>query len=98
IQDQLEEHARYKPVVLVDSGGYRLLTNNTLGVDGFDISATPEGILDLQLKFGGDVLASLDYPLLPDLSDSETEWRMEASTKNAIQALKLARKKSLDDH
>jgi tRNA-guanine family transglycosylase len=97
IQDQLEEHARYKPVVLVDSGGYRLLFNTTLGIDGFDVKATPAGILDLQLKFGGDVLASLDYPLLPDLSDSETEWRKEASIKNAIQALKLARKRSLDN-
>jgi tRNA-guanine family transglycosylase len=89
IGDRIHTLTGHRPIIFCDSGGYRLLYNSDLDIERFGMEATPDGILGLQIRFGGDFLATLDYPILPTLSDSETQKRQELTRKNAIEALLL---------
>lgn len=83
--------------MFVDSGGFKLLNSDTFGdapEEGGDdndwgIYTNPESILDLQLDYGADIIATLDYPIPPKLNDEETTQRMEDSIDSAIRCLEL---------
>lgn len=83
--------------LFVDSGGFKLLNNSTFSdapsaggePNDWDIYTEPESILDLQLDYGADIIATLDYPIPPDLNKKETNQRMEDSIDSAIRCLEL---------
>lgn len=83
-----ERNGEYEGVLFLDSGGFKLLYNTGLDLEEFGIHKATEAddILDLQLDFEGDIVASLDYPLPPNLARTEAMSRMEQSLTNAVRA------------
>jgi len=85
-----------KPL-FVDSGGFKLLNSDTFGAlpeeggdeNDWSIYTNPESILDLQLHYGADIIATLDYPIPPNLNEEEKTQRMEDSIDSAIRCLEL---------
>lgn len=75
--------------LFLDSGGFQLLNNKEFDLERYDLSVTPKKILDLQLDFGGDIIATLDYPLPPALNNAEAQERIRFSIENAITTLRL---------
>jgi len=92
-----EVELNYKAPLFLDSGGFKLLFNVNLDLSSYGIKSDgnqSEDIVDLQLDLGGDLVASLDYPLPNNLDRTEAQERMQKSLKNAIHgALYLADKK-----
>ncbi len=86
-----EQNGDYKGTLFLDSGGFKLLYNAGLELSEFGIHKETEAddILALQLDFGGDIVASLDYPLPPNLVRAEADIRMAQSLQNAIRAAEL---------
>ena len=82
-----EQNGVYEGALFLDSGGFKLLYNTGLDLEEFGIhkETEAEDILNLQLGFEGDIVASLDYPLPPNLARSEAEARMKQSIANAVQ-------------
>jgi len=72
-----------------DSGGFRLLFNSEMDVERFGVRPTPASILDLQLRYGADIVASLDYPLPPNTPPPEEVERSRRSLANALELLRL---------
>ncbi len=79
--------------LFLDSGGFQLLNNKEFDLQRYNLSVTPKEILDLQLDFGGDIIATLDYPIPPSLKDSEAQERIQFSIENAITTLRLLQAK-----
>lgn len=81
-----EINGPYEAPLVLDSGGFKLLYNMGLNLSEFGINAETEAedILALQEDMGGDVIASLDYPLPPGLVRAEAERRMNRSLQNAF--------------
>ena len=90
-QDTSLEIKTASPLFL-DSGGYKLLSNKHIDLTEygltFDESTGQKTVLELQQDFGGDIVATLDYPLPPNLVRSEAIMRMERSRLNALIAAK----------
>lgn len=84
-----QENPKYSPKIFADSGGFKLLYNKDYDLLKYGLKATPESILDLQLKLGADYVASLDYPIPPDLNEKETKERMKKSISNAVRLMEL---------
>ena len=82
-----EQNGVYEGTLFLDSGGFKLLYNTGLDLEEFGIhkETEAEDILNLQLGFEGDIVASLDYPLPPNLARPEAEARMKQSLANAVQ-------------
>jgi 7-cyano-7-deazaguanine tRNA-ribosyltransferase len=83
------EHAGldYQAPLFLDSGGFKLLFNSQLDLTEYGLSPDdrlPDRVLELQRDMGGDLIATLDYPLPPNLERSEAEWRMNRSRQNAL--------------
>jgi tRNA-guanine family transglycosylase len=79
----IHEWFNFDGILFVDSGGFKLLTND--GINGQDFKITsPEDVLHYQIKFGADILVSLDYPISPNLKESEVKKRIRKSIENAI--------------
>lgn len=79
--------------LFLDSGGFQLLTNQEFDLSGLDLTASPKDILALQLDFGADMIATLDYPLPPNLKKREANERVNLSIENAIATLRLLQKR-----
>lgn len=83
----------YSAPIFLDSGGFQLLGKNLLDLSAYGLSIQdgngPQTILDLQNDLGGNIVATLDYPLLPGLDKGEALERMQKSRDNAIQAALL---------
>ena len=81
-----EPNGPYDAPMFLDSGGFKLLYNAGLSLSEFGIHKETEAddILDFQLSLGGDIIASLDYPLPPGLVRSEAKTRMKRSLQNAF--------------
>ena len=81
-----EQNGVYDGTFFLDSGGFKLLYNTGMDLKEFGIHKETEAddILDLQLGFEGDIVASLDYPLPPNLARPEAEARMKQSLTNAV--------------
>jgi len=84
-----KEKNEYNPKIFTDSGGFKLLYNKEYELSEFGIEPTQDKIFRLQLKYGADFVASLDYPIPPSLNKKETEERMEKSIKNCIKLMQL---------
>lgn len=85
-----EPNDPYDAPMFLDSGGFKLLYNAGLSLSEFGIHKETEAdnILDFQLDLGGDIIASLDYPLPPSLVRAEAETRMDRSLQNAFRVAK----------
>uniref|UniRef100_A0ACD5GP50 Uncharacterized protein n=1 Tax=Desertifilum tharense IPPAS B-1220 TaxID=1781255 RepID=A0ACD5GP50_9CYAN len=74
--------------LFLDSGGFKLLWNKSVNLSAYNLSIENEKasqtILELQREFEGDIVATLDYPLPPGLTQAEAEERMQKSIENAI--------------
>lgn len=81
-----DSNGPYDAPMFLDSGGFKLLYNAGLSLSEFGIHKETEAddILAFQLDCGGDIIASLDYPLPPGLLRSEAETRMARSLQNAF--------------
>lgn len=83
--------------VFVDSGGFKLMNSDTFGdvpekggsENEWGLYTNPESILGLQIDYGADILATLDYPIPPDLREEEQQERMERSIESAVRCLQL---------
>lgn len=82
-----EINGPYEAPLMLDSGGFKLLHDTGLDLSEFGINAETEAddVLALQNDMGGDIIASLDYPLPPGLDRAEAERRMNRSQNNAYQ-------------
>ena len=81
--DRVEEP--YEACFFLDSGGFKLLGNSDFNIDKYGYSTSVADILELQTIMGGDIIASLDYPLPPVEYDSRTLKQLQnKSLKNAI--------------
>ena len=80
-----EINGPYEAPLMLDSGGFKLLHDTGLDLSEFSICAETEAddILALQNDMGGDIIASLDYPLPQGLVRAEAERRMNRSLNNA---------------
>ncbi len=95
---QFAPDLNYQAPMFLDSGGFKLLWNETLDLADYDLSIKqgqgPKKILKLQQDLGGDIIATLDYPLPPGLSHLEAKARMGKSRDNAVAAAALLQAKS----
>ncbi len=86
-----EVNGVYNAPLFLDSGGFKLLYKAGLDLKKFGIEKETEAddIFALQEDFGGEIIASLDYPLPPGLERSEAEKRMNLSLENACRVATL---------
>ena len=86
-----EVNGVYNAPLFLDSGGFKLLYSTGLDLKEFGIEKETEAddILALQEDLGGEMIASLDYPLPPRLERSEAEKRMKLSLENACRVATL---------
>ena len=91
-----EVNGVYNAPLFLDSGGFKLLYNTGLDLKKFGIAKETEAddIFALQEDFGGEIIASLDYPLPPGLERSEAEKRMNLSLENAYRVATLLTSKA----
>lgn len=75
----------YEACFFLDSGGFKLLSNSDFSIEKFGYETSPRSILELQTCMGGDIVASLDYPLAPLEYDQKTLIQLQSkSLNNAI--------------
>ena len=91
-----EVNGIYNAPLFLDSGGFKLLYNTGLDLKEFGIEKETEAddILALQEDFGGEIIATLDYPLPPGLERPEAEKRMNLSLDNAFRVATLLASKA----
>ncbi|QSG02806.1 DUF5591 domain-containing protein [Natranaeroarchaeum sulfidigenes] len=83
--------------VFIDSGGFKLMNSDTFGEapekggvpNEWGLYTDPKSILGLQLDFGADIVATLDYPIPPNLKESEKIERMNRSIDSAVECLRI---------
>lgn len=91
--------------VFIDSGGFKLMNSDTFGQapekggapNEWGLYTDPKSILGLQLDFGADIIATLDYPIPPDLKEEEKFERMNKSINSAVECLRIIDDPSLLD-
>lgn len=78
----------YKGPIFTDSGGFTLMFDPNLNLAKYGImpEKLAEGILKLQIDLGATLVASLDYPIPPNLDESEVRRRMAATLENALRS------------
>lgn len=83
--------------IFIDSGGFKLMNSNTFGEapesggvpNEWGLYTDPKSILGLQLDFGADIVATLDYPIPPNLKEEEKTERMKKSIESAVECLQI---------
>lgn len=77
---------RWMGELFVDSGGFALILDPHLDLSSYGIPPRrlPEGILRLQLDFGANRIASLDWPIPPGLDPGEARRRMRRTLEAAV--------------
>lgn len=95
----------YNAPLFLDSGGFKLLFNTKLDLSAYGIpdddgtGRQAREILRLQRDFGGDIVATLDYPLPPGLDRGEARGRMQKSQANAYEVARcLATESEFSDY
>lgn len=89
--------APFTQPLFVDSGGFKLMNSRTFGdapaeggaVNEWGIYTNPESILSLQYDYGADLIATVDYPIPPDLKAEEKRDRVEDSIDSAVECIHL---------
>ncbi|MCU4751940.1 tRNA-guanine transglycosylase [Halobacteria archaeon AArc-curdl1] len=102
--DECDTEPGFDRPLFVDSGGFKLMNSNKFGEspdeggseNDWGIYTNPESILDLQLDYGADIIATLDFPIPQNLNREETTGRMERSINNAVETLRLLDERELD--
>lgn len=78
----------YKAPIFLDSGGFKLMWREGLDLATYDIdlskSQEAHSISHLQYDLDANIIASLDYPIPPNLTPTEANQRMKRSRMNAI--------------
>jgi tRNA-guanine family transglycosylase len=86
------------PSVFLYKQPLKLLWNKSINLSAYGLSVEDgkgwQTILELQEDLGGDIVATLDYPLPPGLARVEAEERMQKSINNAVNAALYLREKS----
>lgn len=83
--------------IFIDSGGFKLMNSDTFGEapekggtpNEWGLYTDPKSILGLQLDFGADIVATLDYPIPPNLKEDEKVERMKRSIDSAVECLEI---------
>jgi len=75
-------------VIMTDSGAYQLLTYG-------EVEASPEEIVDFQVKIGSDIAVILDVPTGHPASRSRAEYTVEETLRRARALFSLERGKAL---
>jgi tRNA-guanine family transglycosylase len=96
-QSMHDHYPEFEQPLFVDSGGFKLVNSETFGSapeeggdpNEYGIYTNPESILSLQRDYGADIIATLDYPIPPNLKEDEQTERMEQSIQSAIRCLEL---------
>ncbi|WP_162224493.1 tRNA-guanine transglycosylase [Halorussus amylolyticus] len=96
-REHFEDRVDVNAPIFIDSGGFKLMNSKTFGdppaegdeQNDWRLYTNPDSILKLQADFGADIIATLDYPIPPDLNVDEQEDRMEQSIESAVRCLKL---------
>ncbi|WP_017306305.1 tRNA-guanine transglycosylase [Spirulina subsalsa] len=87
---------QYNAPIFLDSGGFQLLSKKNIDLSPYGLCLDEhqgfQSILNLQKDFGGNIIASLDYPIHPKLIESEAKERINKSLFNAIEAALLLQK------
>lgn len=99
-----EAEPAFNQPLFIDSGGFKLMNSATFGrppeaggsQNEWGIYTNPESILDLQLDYGGDIIATLDYPIPQNLEPDEVEERMQASVDNAVTCIELLAERAVN--
>lgn len=91
-----EWYPAFKAPLFLDSGGFQLMNNKALEFEKYGLTVDPKAILGLQTDFGADIIATLDYPLPPNLNDTEAQERSAMTISNAVTTLKLLQSKGDD--
>lgn len=89
--------APFTQPLFVDSGGFKLMNSRTFGdapeaggnENEWGIYTNPESILSLQYDYGADLIATLDYPIPPNLQAAEKRERVEDSIDSAVECVRL---------
>ncbi len=78
----------YKAPIFADSGGFTLMFDPDLDLAAYNImpEQLAEGILKLQIDLGSTLVASLDYPIPPNLDENEVQRRMAGTLDNALRS------------
>ncbi|GER89725.1 hypothetical protein KDW_38870 [Dictyobacter vulcani] len=79
----------YRPMFFLDSGGFRLLFNREADITDYGYKPDQKSIFQLQIDYGADIVASLDYPIPPFLNKQQAEDRIKCSVENAVLLMKL---------
>ena len=88
--DYRRKEEPYEACFFLDSGGFKLLSNMDFSIEKYGYPTTAESILQLQTKMGGDIVASLDFPLPPvDYSERTLRELQNKSIKNGIDLLRF---------
>lgn len=69
--------------LFIDSGGFQLLYGNNIDLKKWKIDLAQRDILELQIKYDPERLASLDYPLSPKMAPEIIAQSMRLSIDNA---------------
>jgi len=78
----------YSAPIFADSGGYTLMFDPDLDLSVYGIpdKTLPESIIQLQVDLGATIVASLDYPIPPNLDPSEAQRRLKKTLANAVRS------------
>lgn len=103
--DESDVEPGFDQPLFIDSGGFKLMNSTKFGQtpgeggseNDWDIYTNPESILDLQLDYGADIIATLDFPIPQNLNKEETTERMEKSIDNAVETLQLLDERELEE-
>lgn len=79
----------YSPIIFIDSGGFKLQYNSSIDTSMYGFELHQKSIYNLQSKFGADIIASLDFPVHPNIPRKEYRFRTTKSIDNAISCLEL---------
>ncbi|HEX9990990.1 MAG TPA: tRNA-guanine transglycosylase [Chloroflexia bacterium] len=86
--EEVSPPLNYSAPIFLDSGGFKLLWSDNVDLSAYGLSLSggkgAEVILELQRDLGGDIVATLDYPLPPGLAPPEAKERMSMSLANAM--------------
>ncbi|WP_209452240.1 tRNA-guanine transglycosylase [Halosimplex halophilum] len=87
---QREIFSEFDGALFVDSGGYKLLDEDSLDGSDFEVNLTQQTIFDIQRRLGGDILVNLDRPISPDDGYETRVKKAEQTAENMAEFLRYS--------